>query len=85
MARDEIAAQPAAATRIDRRGSSDAPSPGDPEQGIRGYRGARRRLAARIAVSSERRPSTGGWASGLMLALVVTSALLAGAFSLAAS
>lgn len=53
--------------------------PGDPGAAIRGYRCARRRLVARVAVTA-----LGGWASGLMLALLATSALLAGVVSLTA-
>jgi hypothetical protein len=52
--------------------------PDDPGRAIAGYRGARRRLVARLAVSG-----IGPWASGLMLALLATSALIAGAFGIA--
>lgn len=91
MARDDGAVRAAAAPRAD-LGSRDpgpnTPGPDDPAQAIRGYRGARRRLVARVAIGATSRSagalSTGAWASGLMLALVATSALVAGAFSLAA-
>ncbi|WP_156092778.1 hypothetical protein [Rhodovibrio salinarum] len=49
----------------------------DPGQSIQGYRAARRRLVARVAVNP-----VGVWATGVMLALVATSALVAGVFSL---
>jgi hypothetical protein len=49
----------------------------DPGWETQGYRGARRRLVVRLAMS----PSV-GWGSGLMLALLATSALIAGVFSL---
>ena len=50
----------------------------DPGETIVGYRGARRRLVARVAVSG-----VGPWASAVMLAPVATSALVAGAFGIA--
>jgi hypothetical protein len=59
--------------------ATQAGAPDDPGRTITGYRGARRRLVARVAVSG-----VGVWASGLMLALLATSALVAGAFGLAA-
>ena len=64
----------ATAAQAHRVGDAD-----DPGQTIAGYRGARRRLVARLAVSG-----VGPWASGLMLALLATSAVIAGAFGLAA-
>ena len=73
MTRADRRAGEATATRADRVGALE-----DPGRAIAGYRGARRRLVARVAVSG-----VGTWASGLMLALLVTSALLAGAFGLA--
>ena len=60
-------------------GANRAGAPDDPGRTITGYRGARRRLVARVAVSG-----VGGWASGLMLALLATSAFVAGAFGLGA-
>ena len=51
-------------------------APDDPGRTLGGYRGARRRLVARVAVSD-----IAGWAAGLMLVLLATSALIAGAFS----
>ncbi|MBK1670142.1 hypothetical protein CKO28_19075 [Rhodovibrio sodomensis] len=81
MAQDERRPRAEVTARADR--GPDAPRPCDPAQAIRGYRGARRRLVVRVAIGSRGR-STGAWASGLMLALVATSALVAGAFSLAA-
>jgi len=53
-------------------------TPEDPGRTIEGYRGARRRLVARVAISG-----VGPWASAVMLALVATSALVAGAFGIA--
>ena len=55
-------------------------APDDPGRRLRGYRGGRRRLVARVAVSD-----AAGWAAGLMLVLLATSALIAGAFGLSAS
>ena len=75
----DMAGKPAAAGRGAAGASGGAASPPDPGAAIHGYRGARRRLVARLAVSA-----LGGWASGLMLALLGTSALLAGVVSLSA-
>jgi len=61
-------------TRAARAGGNGGPD--DPGRTLRGYRGARRRLVARVAVSD-----IAGWAAGLMLVLLATSALIAGAFS----
>ena len=74
MARAERSAGAAPAARATR-----AAAPEDPGRTITGYRAARRRLVARVAVSG-----AGAWASGLMLALLATSALVAGAVGLAA-
>jgi hypothetical protein len=73
MARADRQAGQADMARTHRVGEAD-----DPGQAIAGYRGARRRLVARLAVSG-----VGPWASGLMLALLATSAVIAGAFGLA--
>ena len=73
MARADRPARQATATQGHRVGEPD-----DPGQAIAGYRGARRRLVARLAVSG-----AGPWASGLMLALLATTAVIASAFGLA--
>ena len=75
-----MAGKRAAAGRGAAGATDGAASPPDPGAAIHGYRCARRRLVARLAVSA-----LGGWASGLMLALLGTSALLAGVVSLSAS
>ena len=64
-------------TRAPGAGGDGAPD--DPGRTLHEYRGARRRLVARVAVSD-----VGGWASGVMLVLLATSALIAGAFSFSA-
>ncbi|MDZ7713108.1 MAG: hypothetical protein U5L06_08325 [Rhodovibrio sp.] len=53
-------------------------TPEDPGRAIEGYRGAQRRLVVRVAVSG-----VGPLASGLTLALLATSALIAAAFGVA--
>ncbi len=70
MARADRPAGEATTARAYRVGEPD-----DPGRAIAGYRGARRRLVARVAVSG-----VGPWASGMMLGLLATSALIAGAF-----